>query len=104
MTFKQNTDVLGGEECWCLVSAKQNGSRGKKKKKTVGEERQSQISIKDCACVHRFSLLMMIRINICTRGTDNGDMAFVSHLGGYGRCQLSAKKRPSPRGRGARFY
>lgn len=25
---------------------------------------------------------MMIQINICTRGTDNGDMAFVSHLSG----------------------
>ena len=44
------------------------------------------ISIKDCACVHCISLLMMMQINICTRGTDNGDMEFVSHMGGYGGC------------------
>lgn len=48
----------------------------------MGEGKQGEISIKDCACAHCLSLLMMIQINICTRGTDNGDMAFVSHLSG----------------------
>lgn len=71
---------------------------------TVGK---GQISIKDCTCVHRVSLLMMIQINICTRGTDNGDMAFVSHLGGGGGAwKMSAvcEEKALPGGRGARFY
>lgn len=59
---------------------------------TVGEGRWSKISIKDWACVHHLFMLMMIQINICIRGADNGDMALVSHLGRYGRCQLAAKK------------
>ena len=55
-------------------------------------------------CVHCFSLLMMIRINICTTGTDNGDMAFVSHLWGMEDVSCRPSKGPSPWGGGARFY
>lgn len=41
---------------------------------------------------------MMIQINICTRGTDNGDMAFVSHLGGgvWKMSTVSEEKALSP--------
>lgn len=48
---------------------------------TVGEGGRSKISIKDRACVLLLSLLMMMQINIYTRGTDNRDMEFVSHMG-----------------------
>lgn len=39
---------------------------------------------------------MMIQINICTRGTDNGDMAFVSHLGGMEDVKCRGRKDPLP--------
>lgn len=44
-------------------------------------------------CVYHLSLLMMIQINIYTRGTDNGDMAFVSHLGAGGMEDVSCPQR-----------
>lgn len=53
-----------------------------KAKITVDVGRWSKISITVCACMLCLTLLMMIQININTRGTDNGDMEFLPHIGG----------------------
>lgn len=60
---------------------------------SAGEGGLSKISIKDGACVHLLSLLMMMLINIYTRGTDNRDVELESCIGGYGRCQPSVLKK-----------
>lgn len=40
-----------------------------------------KIIIKGSACMYPFSSVMMMQINIYTRGNDNGDMEFMSHMG-----------------------
>lgn len=45
---------------------------------------------------HQLSLLMMMQINNCTRGNDNGDMVFVSRLGAGGVEDVRREKALSP--------
>lgn len=67
---------------WCLLNKVEAEDRKRKKILWGREARVRLVSKRALMCIASL-LLMMIQINICTRGTDNGDIALVSHLGGY---------------------
>lgn len=83
VTFKWNTDMYAVQRNAAVYSLLNSVEveDWERQNITLGEGKRSKIGIKDCACVHCHSLLMMMQINIYTRGTDNGDMEFVSHMG-----------------------